>query len=172
MAENPLKGKHILAVDDEEDVLELIAEELEEYGVKIDMASTFDEGYEKIAADTHDAAILDIMGVRGFELLQFASSRKMPVIILTAHALSADSLRKSIDLGARAFLPKDQLGTLAPFVQDVLTLNYQSAWKSVFDKVRASLGKRFGSEWRKTEKEFWEKFDQEIGLKESVIIEP
>ena len=33
MASNFLKGKMVLAVDDERDVLEIIAEELEEYDV-------------------------------------------------------------------------------------------------------------------------------------------
>ena len=171
MASNFLKGKMVLAVDDERDVLEIIAEELEEYDVELDRASTFEDGLEKMSALTYDVAILDIMGVRGFELLEYAESRKIPVVILTAHALSPESLKKCIELGARAYLPKDQLGKIAPFLEDVLTLSYNSAWRSVFEKVGTSFGKRFGPEWRKTEKEFWEKFDENIGLNESVIID-
>ena len=120
---------------------------------------------------TYDLAVLDIMGVRGLELLQFAVSRKIPVVILTAHALSPESLKRSIELGARAYLPKDQLGKIAPFIEDVLTLSYNSAWRSVFEKVGSSFGKRFGPEWRKSEKEFWEKFDANLGVNDSVIIE-
>lgn len=172
MASNPLKGKQILAVDDEHDILEIIAEELEEYDVELDRSSTFEDGMEKMAALTYDLAIFDIMGVRGFELLEFAVSRKIPVVILTAHALSPESLKKSIELGARAYLPKDQLGKIAPFIEDVLTMSYNSAWRSVFEKVGSSFGKRFGPEWRKSEKEFWDEFDANLGVSESVIIEP
>jgi len=171
MPSNPLKRKQILAVDDERDIIEIIAEELEEYDVELDHASTFEEGMEKMSLLTYDLAVLDIMGVRGLELLQFAVSRKIPVVILTAHALSPESLKRSIELGARAYLPKDQLGKIAPFIEDVLTLSYNSAWRSVFEKVGSSFGKRFGPEWRKSEKEFWEKFDVKLGVNDSVIIE-
>jgi CheY-like chemotaxis protein len=171
MASNFLKGKLILAVDDEWDVLEIIAEELEEYDVELDRSSTFEDAMEKMSALTYDLAIFDIMGVRGFELLEFAVSRKMPVVILTAHALSPESLKKSIEMGARAYLPKDQLGKIAPFIEDVLTMSYNTAWRLVFEKVGSSLGKRFGPEWRKSEKEFWDQFDANLGVNESVIIE-
>ncbi len=122
MGTSLLGGKQILAVDDEQDILDIIAEELEEYGVEVDSASTYDEAMDKMSALTYDLLVLDIMGVKGFELLEFAVSKKMPAVMLTAHALSPESLKKSIELGARAFLPKDQLGQLAPFLEDVLAL--------------------------------------------------
>ncbi len=171
MSGSILRGKHLLAVDDEPDVLDILIDELEDYGVRVDRASTYDEGIQKLASLTYDIAVLDIMGVRGFELLQFAVTKKIPVVILTAHALSPETLKRSIELGARAYLPKDQLGKIAPFLEDVLTLSYQSAWKAVLTKLGASFGKRFGPEWRKSEKEFWDKFEKELGLNESTIIQ-
>ncbi len=171
MASNLLKGKQILAVDDERDVLEILEEELEEYEVELETASTYEEAEGKISGLTYDLVILDIMGVRGFELLAQAIARIVPVVMLTAHSLTTESLKKSIELGARAFLPKDQLGRLAPFLEDVLSLSYQSAWKSVFRKLGASYGRSFGSEWRRSEKEFWEKFEKDLDVNESVIIE-
>lgn len=171
MAPNLLKDKRILAVDDETDVLDILQEELEDFGAILDRATTYEEAIQKIASFSYDLAILDIMGVRGFELLEFAAIKGMPVVMLTAHALSPQSLRKSIELGARAYLPKDQLGQIAPFLEDVLTLSFRSAWKSLFAKLGHSFGARFGPEWRKSEKEFWDEFEKNLELDESSIIE-
>ena len=171
MARGLLQGKTILAVDDEPDVLDILAEELEDYGVEFERASTYEDGIQKLSSLTYDLVVLDIMGVRGFELLEFATAKNIPVVMLTAHALSPESLKKSIELGARAYLPKDQLGQIAPFLEDVLTLNYQSAWKSLFERLGGYFGKRFGPEWRKSEKEFWEKFEKDLEVQKSTIIQ-
>jgi CheY-like chemotaxis protein len=166
-----LDGKQLLAVDDEQDILDIVAEELEEYGVEVDGASTYDEALEKMASLTYDLVVLDIMGVKGFDLLEFAVSKKIPAVMLTAHALSPESLKKSIELGARAFLPKDQLGQLAPFLEDVLALSYHAAWGSVLRQLGSSFGKRFGPEWAKTESEFLEKFEKDMEVREATILQ-
>ncbi len=171
MKKSILKGKEILAVDDDGDVLALIDEELEEYGVILDTATSYEGALEKMSGLTYDLAILDIMGVRGFELLTFAINKKIPVVMLTAQAISPESLKKSIELGARAYLPKDQLGGMAPFLEDVLELSYQSAWTRVFERLASNFGKAFGPDWRQSEKDFWEKFDKDLGIHRSTIIE-
>jgi CheY-like chemotaxis protein len=171
MQQSRLQGKIVLAVDDEPDVLDILAEEPEDYEVKFERASTFEGAIQKMASFTYDLAVLDIMGVQGFDLLEYATVKKIPVVVLTAHALSPQSLKKSIELGARAYLPKDQLGQIAPFLEDVLTLSYQSAWKALFEKLGGHFGKRFGPEWRKSEKEFWEKFEKDLEVQESTIIQ-
>jgi CheY-like chemotaxis protein len=171
MARGLLQGKTILAVDDEPDVLDILAEELEDYGVEFERTSTYEDGIQKLPSLTYDLVVLDIMGVRGFELLEFATAKDIPVVMLTARSLSPESLKKSIELGARAYLPKDQLGQIAPFLEDVLTLNYQSAWKSLFERLGGYFGKRFGPEWRKSEKEFWEKFEKGLEVQKSTIIQ-
>ena len=66
---NQLKGKQILAVDDEQDVLDILGEELDDYGVELDRASSYEEAIQRLASLTYDLVILDIMGVRGFDLL-------------------------------------------------------------------------------------------------------
>jgi len=166
-----LNGKRLLAVDDEPDILDVLREDLEKYGVALDTASSYEEGFQKMTSYTYDLVILDIMGVRGFDLLMFAASQKTPVVMLTAHALNPESLKKSIELGARAYVPKDEIDRIAPFIEDVLTLTYQAAWKSVLDKLGGFFGKRFGGQWRKSEKEFWDKFEADLNkVTEATII--
>jgi CheY-like chemotaxis protein len=171
MKRSILRGKDLLAVDDEPDVLAVLDEELDEYGVILDTATSYEEGIQKMSSMSYDLAILDIMGVRGFELLEFAVQKKIPVIMLTAQAVNADALKQSIELGARAYLPKNQLGYVGPFAEDVLELSYQSAWRKVFARLTGQFGTSFGPDWRLSEKEFWEKFEEKLALDDSAIIE-
>ncbi len=166
-----LDEKLILAVDDEEDVLDIIQEELSEFAdVTLHTATTFDKAQQYLVSYTYDLVILDIMGVRGFELLQIAENAGFPTVMLTAHAFTPEALKKSIELGARAYLPKEKLGSLVPFLEDVLRLNYQSAWKNTLDQVATLFNKKFGSDWRKTEEEFWKDFEEKLTVDEGAII--
>jgi DNA-binding response OmpR family regulator len=61
-----LKGKWILVVDDEEDILQTICELLEM--CKIDTASTFEEGKALLEKNQYHIAILDIIGRSGIRL--------------------------------------------------------------------------------------------------------
>ena len=82
-----MKGKKILAVDDEEDVLEIIEEKLET--ADVDTALDYQTASEKIRQKKYDLVILDIMGVRGFYLLQEAVSNGIPTVMLTAPRLES-----------------------------------------------------------------------------------
>ena len=115
MAESVLKGKTILVVDDESDVLTVLEEEIKEVcpNAIVDKATTYKEATERLASWTYDLVVFDIMGVRGFDLLKSAVLRQFPVVMLTAHALSPEALRQSIELGARAYLPKEKTGRLS-----------------------------------------------------------
>src|SRR4030066_2061609 len=97
MAGSILNGKRILAVDDEPDVLEVLQEEILEAcpDCKFDKAPTYEEAERMLKAKTYDVAILDIMGVRGFDLLDSAVLKNMKVAMLTAHAMNPEALNRS-----------------------------------------------------------------------------
>jgi DNA-binding response OmpR family regulator len=171
MASEILSEKLILAVDDEEDVLEIIEEELQEAAkCTIHKATTFEKAQQYLVSYTYDLVILDIMGVRGFDLLQIANNAGFPVVMLTAHAFTPEALKKSIELGARAYLPKEKLGSLVPFLEDVLKLNYNSAWKQALDQVATLFNKKFGSDWRTSEEDFWSDFEKKLEVENAAII--
>jgi hypothetical protein len=48
-------------------------------------ATGFDEARQLLYSPNDDVAVLDIIGVRGFELLEIAHHRGFPVVMLTAH---------------------------------------------------------------------------------------
>jgi DNA-binding response OmpR family regulator len=165
------KDKLLLAVDDEPDVLETIRELLSECpDMTLHTATSFETARQLLVSYTYDLVILDIMGVRGFELLQIASLEGLPAVMLTAHAVNPEALKKSIELGARAYLPKDLLPSLVQFLEDVLKLSYQSVWKRTLDQLASLFESRFGSDWRKSEDDFWNDFQKKLSLDQPTII--
>lgn len=151
MKETFLDGKTILAVDDEPDVLQVLREEIANASesCRFDEASTYDEAVRKLQSETYDVVILDIMGVRGFDLLEVAVKRNMKVVMLTAHALNSDALKRAYDMKARAYLPKDKLGEIVPFLKDVLSSGFESGWRRVIKQLEVFFDEVFEPDWRK-----------------------
>jgi DNA-binding response OmpR family regulator len=150
MTDSVLNGKKILAVDDEPDVLAVLEEEILDACPKceLDKATTYEEAMKKLESKRYDVVILDIMGVRGFDLLEVAVGKKLNVAMLTAHALNPEALKKARDMKARAYLPKDKMGEIVPFLEDMLTHEYESAWKHLLEKLGDYFDKEFEPDWR------------------------
>jgi len=161
-----LKDKHVLAVDDEPDILDIVEEELDMCMVR--KAQDYETAMQLLASYTFDIVILDIMGVNGFELLRESVSRGFPTVMLTAHALSAESLKKSIKLGAVSFLPKEKIPELRSYLEDVVLGGGRPVWKKLFDRMEAYFAKRFGPDWQEKDK-FFQDFVEQLkkeGLEE------
>ena len=94
--ESPLKGKTILVVDDEPDILEVLGEVLEM--AVVHSAGDYETALQYLMGYSYDAVVLDIMGVNGFQLLRRSVDRGFPTVMLTAHALTPEALKKSIKL--------------------------------------------------------------------------
>ncbi len=160
MTKSILDGKRILAVDDEPDVLHLLEEEIKAAAPAcvFEKATTYEEAAEKLKGNHYDMVILDIMGVRGFDLLELAVSRNLRVAMLTAHALSPEALKRSFDLKARAYLPKEKLGEIVPFLEDALKLDYLPGWKKLMEKLKSFFDSRFESDWEQKTGMQWQEW--------------
>lgn len=158
--EDILKGKKILAVDDEADVLETLEELLDECDLKT--ASTYETAKELLETKKFDAAILDIMGVRGFDLLEIAIKKKTPALMLTAHGLNPDNLVGSIRLGAKSYIPKDKINEIDLFLKEIFIAKQKGIEKSGnwFARLNDFFDRRFGHGWKNKDKKFWEEFDR------------
>jgi CheY-like chemotaxis protein len=159
MASSPdiIKGKMVLIVDDEKDVLDMLKELLS--ACKLDIASSFKEAKEMLESNYYDIAVLDIMGVRGYDLLEIANRRNIPALMLTAHALSEEDLKRSAQKGAAYYAPKEKIADIALFIADVLEAKEKkkNIWLKWFDRLGGYFDKRFGgTDWREREREFWE----------------
>ena len=155
-----LNDKKVLIVDDELDTIESL-EELLEDTFMFDSASSFEEAVSCLKNNTYDAAILDIMGVRGYDLLESTHTLGIPTLMLTAHALSPDNLKKSIEMGADAYIPKHKMVDISMYLEDVLisrqdkknNFKWYTKFIPLFDKL-------FGEGWKDPEKEFWDEFEK------------
>jgi len=151
-----LKGRRVLIVDDEEDILEFLTELLDM--CKIDKSSNFEEARDLLEKNFYDLAVLDIMGVRGYDLLEIARRREVPSLILTAHALSAENLKKSFKEGASYFVPKDEITNIPVYLADILEAKEQhkNVWLKWYERLSSFCDRRFGPDWREQDPEFWD----------------
>ena len=156
---SPLQDKIILIVDDEADVLETVGEILDMCLVY--KAKSYDEALEYLRGYTIDIAILDIMGVNGFELLRRSVDKGIPTVMHTAHALTPEALKKSMKLGAVTFLPKEKLSDLKEFLEDVVLGGGKALWVKFFDRLGAYFDKRFGPDWKEKD-EFFKDFEESV----------
>jgi pyruvate,water dikinase len=163
---SPLIGKQILVVDDEPDVLETVEELLNM--CQVHTAKDFDTALQLIMRNTYDTVILDIMGVDGFELLKNSVARDFPTLMLTAHAATPESLRKSFEIGAVSFLPKEMMIDLEEIMENVVIGGRKQLWwRKSLDNTDPYFEKKFGSNWRDKDKLF-KKFEASIKKKKKM----
>ena len=157
MTESILNHKKLLIVDDEPDILVTLEEEILQSSPdsKIDKAGNYEDAAALLKANDYDLVVLDIMGVRGFDLLEIAVTRKLKVAMLTAHALSPEALKKSHDMGASAYLPKEKLGEVVPLLEDMLLNDYKTEWAQLMGKLDDYFKAQWGKDWRKREAIDW-----------------
>jgi len=153
--EKILKGKRVLIVDDEEDILDFLTELLEM--CKVDRASSFEEGKKLLESNYYHVAVLDIMGVRGYELLEIAKKKEVPALMLTAHALSQDNLKKSFKKGAAYYVPKDEIGKVDIYLADILEAidENRNVWAKWYERLSGFCDRRFGPNWKDDDPDFW-----------------
>jgi DNA-binding NtrC family response regulator len=157
--ETILKDKAILVVDDEPDILDSIAEQLDM--CRIYRAKDYEIALQLLAALKFDIVILDVMGVRGFELLKKSVSKGFPTVMLTAHAMTPEALKESIQLGAVSFLPKEMMAELDTYLTDVVTGSKKVVWKNLLDKLGDYFERQFGADWKEKD-DFFKKFEEEL----------
>ena len=142
ISNNLLRGRNILVVDDESDILDTIEEALDM--CIIHKATDHDSALNYINRNMYDIAILDIMGVGGFDLLEKTTAKGIPTVMLTAHAMTSESLKKAAKLGAVSFLPKEKIMELQSFLEDIIRGNGKPVWKKLFARLTPYFSKRFG----------------------------
>jgi DNA-binding NtrC family response regulator len=150
-----LELKRILVVDDEPDVLSALAELLAM--CHVEKASSFMEAKELLETQFFDIAILDIMGVDGYELLEIAKKHDVIPVMLTAHALTKDNLFKSFHNGAASYIPMEKMSDIVLLLNDILEARDKGKhpWWRWFNRLGSYMDKTFGPDWKEEDKEFW-----------------
>jgi len=99
---------HLLIVDDDHALVNLLKRFLEGEGFQVDAAYDHDSGLNAAQAAEHELIILDVMlpGGTGFELLkELRQKSSVPVLLLTARGEAVDRIL-GLEIGADDYLAK------------------------------------------------------------------
>jgi DNA-binding NtrC family response regulator len=127
-------------------------------------ATSFDEAKGLLENRDFDMAILDIMGVDGYQLLEIAVERNVIAVMLTARALSFNSIVKSFEEGAGAYVPKEEMANITTYLTDILEAKEAGKhfWHRWPERLDSFLERQFGSDWKKQNREFWRNFPSDL----------
>lgn len=98
----------VLIIEDEMDIAELERDYLEVNGFASDIATTGEEGLNKVKSNTYDLILLDLMlpGIDGFDLCKkLRAILDIPIIMVTARKEDIDKIR-GFDRGADDYIIK------------------------------------------------------------------
>src|ERR1044072_7687749 len=127
--------EHVLIVDDDRELCELVAELLSEEGFAVEVANRSDEGLERALSGEHSLVVLDVMmpGMNGFEVLRRlrAEGSGVHVLMLTARGDDVDRI-VGLEIGADDYLPK-------PFNPRELVARIQAVLRRARTTTRANL---------------------------------
>jgi len=137
---------HILVVDDDDGIRNLVKQYLSENNFLITTAKNAEEAKEKISIIKFDLIVLDIMmpGKTGLEFtLENKDKINTPIILLTAKGEAAERI-KGLEVGADDYLPKPfEPKELILRIKNILNKTKSKNQKKIieFDNVKINLSK-------------------------------
>ena len=137
---------HILVVDDDDGIRELVKKYLSENNFLITTANSAEDAKEKISIIKFDLIVLDIM-MPGKSGLEFTSENKdninTPIILLTAKGESNERV-EGLEVGADDYLPKPfEPKELVLRIKNILNKTKSKNIKRIieFDNIKIDLNK-------------------------------
>ena len=103
--------KSILVIDDEADIVELVAYNLKKEGFNVDTAHDGEQGLKNIGSKRYDLIFLDLMlpGIQGIELCKMVRNNpdtsRIPIVMLTAKGEEIDKIL-GLEVGADDYITK------------------------------------------------------------------
>jgi len=156
--ESLLDGKTVLIVDDEPDILDVLEDLLPMCNTV--RADNYETAADLLETRPFDMAILDIMGVSGYTLLEICVKKDIVAVMLTAYAVTPADIRKSFDEGAAFYIPKEEMANIEVFLTDVLEAKRKgrNTWEKWYSRLSRFSEKAFGEEWKENEEDLLKKF--------------
>jgi len=115
---------HVLVVDDEPEIVKMVAKILEARGHRVTVARDGQEALDEVARERPDVMVLDLNlpKVDGFEVCRRLRSaeptRALPIVMLTAAYPSLQDATRGLGIGADEYVVK-------PFLREVLVHNVE-----------------------------------------------
>jgi DNA-binding NtrC family response regulator len=154
MKDSILNGKSILAVNGDPQVLAVLRKKTLQScpNCTFHTATAFKEAIERLASFTYHLIMLDIMGDHGFDLLERAVIKKIPVTMLTVHPFNLESLKRSLETKGISFLPKEKLGEVVPLLQSLFAKSHLFHWKRLVGKLKSTIQTMFTPDWETSDR--------------------
>lgn len=137
VAENAARGRHLLIVDDDDRIRELLKEYLARAGFRVTSAAGGAPARKLIDTLTFDLAVFDVMmpGEDGLSLTRWlreqkGAAGKTPILMLTARGEPGDRI-EGLRVGADDYLPK-------PFEPEELLLRIEAILRRTHDRPAAN----------------------------------
>jgi len=133
-----MANEHILVVDDEEDILELVQYNLEKEGFRVSTVGSGEEALLVARRENPNLIVLDLMlpGLSGLDVCKLLKSddptRQIPIIMLTAKGEDADIVT-GLELGADDYITK-------PFSPRVLVARIRASLRRISEKAPEKVG--------------------------------
>jgi len=137
---------HILVVDDDDGIRELVKQYLSENNFLITTAKNAEEAREKVSIIKFDLIVLDIMmpGKTGLEFtIENKDKINTPIILLTAKGEATERI-KGLEVGADDYLPKPfEPKELILRIKNILNKTKSKNQKKIieFDNIKINLSK-------------------------------
>ncbi len=115
---------HVLVVDDEPEIVTLVAKLLEARGHRVTVGRDGQEALDLVAAERPDLVVIDLNlpKIDGFEVVRRLKSddatRDLPVVMMTAAFPTHEDADRGLALGADEYVVK-------PFLREVLLHNVE-----------------------------------------------
>lgn len=120
---------HVLVVDDEPEILKMVAKIMEARGHRVSLARDGQEALDAVVRDRPDVMILDLNlpKMDGFEVCKQLktdpATRAIPIVMLTAAYVSVEDATRGVGVGADEYVVK-------PFLREVLVHNVERLLES------------------------------------------
>jgi len=126
------RGRHIVYVEDDEEMIDLVTLILERKDYRVSGASSGRKGWEMIKSELPDMVLLDLMmpDIDGWEVFQnirdTESTKDIPVIIITAKAQNVDKvlglhIAKVDDYITKPFKPEELVESVEKLIERLAT---------------------------------------------------
>jgi len=126
------RGRHIVYVEDDEEMIDLVTLILERKDFRVSGASSGRKGWEMIKSELPDMVLLDLMmpDIDGWEVFQnirdTESTKDIPVIIITAKAQNVDKvlglhIAKVDDYITKPFKPEELVESVEKLIERLAT---------------------------------------------------
>lgn len=115
---------HILVVDDEPEIVKMVAKIMESKGHRVTIARDGQEAVDAVGRECPDLVILDLNlpKIDGFEVCRRiksdAATKHVPVVMLTAAYVTVEDASRGVGVGADEYVVK-------PFLREVLVHNVE-----------------------------------------------